>query len=216
MPPEELVNQAIATFNQRDATAYTALFTEDAVLYDPFFPEPTKGREEIAALVSGVWGSFSDARWELVGPVVAADDRIAFVVAVQMTHDGPMPMPDGTIMDATGERISFESGVFWTLDDDGLVAEERGYFNATAVAMQLGLPGLGFVSVADGALSQGRHGACPLPLVCVLSVDGGRRPRFGSCSAASATSAPRCFTAPHALAGRTSRWTLVGPAARWR
>ncbi len=141
MTPDELVTRAIDGFNHRDAAAYTAVFAQDAVMHDPFFPEPTKGREEIAALVSGVWGSFSDARWELVGPVVAADDRIAFVVAVQMTHDGPMPMPDGTIMDATGERISFESGVFWTLDDDGLVAEERGYFDATAVALQLGLVG---------------------------------------------------------------------------
>jgi hypothetical protein len=30
--------------------------------------------------------------------------------------------------------------VFWTLDD-GLVAEERGYFDATAIAMQIGLVG---------------------------------------------------------------------------
>ena len=167
-------------------------------------------------MVTGIWASSSDAHWELDGPVVANGKRVAYPLAIRMTHAGPMPMPDGSVIDPTGEKISFTSGMFWTLDDDGLVAEERGYFNATAVAMQLGLPGLGFVSVADGALSQGRHGACPLPLVCVLSVDGGRRPRFGSCSAASATSAPRCFTAPHALAGRTSRWTLVGPAARWR
>lgn len=141
MSPEDLVHQAIASFNQRDAASYTALFAEDAVLHDPFFPEPTKGREALAALVSGIWGSFSDARWELAGPVVADAERVAYTVAVRMTHDGPMPMPDGSVVEPTGEEIAFESGVFWTLDDDRLVAEERGYFDATALAVQLGLVG---------------------------------------------------------------------------
>lgn len=141
MSPNDLVNQVIDAFNQRDAATYVAKFTQDAVLHDPFFPEPSKGREELTALVSGIWSSFSDVRWELLPPVIAADRHIAFVIAVQMTHDGPLPMPDGTIIDATGEQISFETGVFWTLDDDGLIAEERGYFDATAVALQLGLVG---------------------------------------------------------------------------
>ena len=139
MPPEELVNQAIATFNQRDAAAYTALFAEDTVLRDPFVPEPTKGREALAELVTGIWGSFSDVHWELAGPVVANGKRVAYPLTIRMTHDGPMPMPDGTVIEPTGERIAFETGIFWTLDDHGLVAEERGYFDATAVAMQLGL-----------------------------------------------------------------------------
>lgn len=141
MSTHELVNHAIDAFNRREAATYAAVFAEDAVMHDPFFPEPTKGREQIAALVTGIWTSFSDARWELLGPVVASDNQAAFVVAVQMTHDGAMPMPDGTTVDATGEEISFESGVFWTLSDDRLVAEERGYFDATAVALQLGLVG---------------------------------------------------------------------------
>lgn len=140
MRSEELVNQAITAFNQRDAAAYTAVFSEEAVLHDPFFPEPITGREALAEMVSGIWSSFSDVHWALGGPIVASSQQVAFPVAIRMTHDGPMPMPDGSVIDPTGERISFTSGVFWTLDD-GLVAEERGYFDATAIAMQLGLVG---------------------------------------------------------------------------
>jgi steroid delta-isomerase-like uncharacterized protein len=140
MPSEELVNQAITAFNQRDVGAYTAVFAEEAVLHDPFFPEPVKGREALAEMVAGIWGSFSDVHWDLDGPVVANGRQVAFPVAIRMTHDGPMPMPDGSVIDPTGEKISFTSGVFWTLDD-GLVAEERGYFDATAIAMQIGLVG---------------------------------------------------------------------------
>jgi len=140
MRPEELVNQAITAFNQRDAAAYTAVFAEEAVLHDPFYPEPVTGREALAAMVAGLWSSFSDVRWELGGPIVANGEQAAFPVDIRMTHDGPMPMPDGSVIEPTGEQISFTSGVFWTLDD-GLVAEERGYFDATAIAMQLGLVG---------------------------------------------------------------------------
>lgn len=141
MSPEELVDQVITAFNERDTAAYTTSFAEDAVLHDPFFPEPTKGREALAGLATGIWSSFSDVHWERNGPVIADGTHIAYRVAVRMTHDGPMPMPDGTVIEPTGEKVSFESGVFWTIDGDGLVAEELGYFDATAVAVQLGLVG---------------------------------------------------------------------------
>jgi len=141
MSAEQHVTATLDAWNQRDVAAYTSHFAEDAVLHDPFFPEPTKGRDALAGLATGLWGSFSDVRWDLKGPVIAEGNRAAFVVDVQMTHDGPLPMPDGTMIDPTGEKISFESAIFWTFNDDGLVAEERGHFDATAIALQLGLVG---------------------------------------------------------------------------
>ena len=140
MSTEELVDRAIAAFNRRDTQDYTAVFAPDALLHDPMFPEPTKGREELAALVSGIWSSFSDVRWRRAGDVVVDDGRAAFVVAIQMTHDGPMPMPDGSVIEPTGREVSFDSAVFWTLDGD-LVTEETSYFDATAIALQLGAAG---------------------------------------------------------------------------
>jgi steroid delta-isomerase-like uncharacterized protein len=141
MSPEVHVTRTLDAWNRRDVAAYTSSFAEDAVLHDPFFPEPTKGRDALAELAHGLWSSFSDVRWELNGPVIADGNRAAFVVAIQMTHDGPLPMPDGSVIDATGEKIAFDSAIFWTFDDDGLVVEERGHFDATAIALQLGLVG---------------------------------------------------------------------------
>ena len=40
---------------------------------------------------------------------------------------------------ATGRAISFESGTFWLIGPDGLITEERSYFDATGVAAQLGI-----------------------------------------------------------------------------
>lgn len=95
---------------------------------------PREGREALAAVIGGIWGDFSDVHWELGGPVVANGKRAAFPVAIRMTHDGPMPMPDGSVIDPTGEKVSFTSAVSWALDTDGLVADERSNFDATAIA----------------------------------------------------------------------------------
>jgi steroid delta-isomerase-like uncharacterized protein len=141
MSPEELVHRFIDAYNQRDLATLETLYAQDAVTHDPSLPEPIKGREAIAAVIPGQWTAFPDIRWELRHPVVASDNQAAYEIAVQMTHDGPMPMPDGTVLEATGKELSVEIGNFLTLDDDGVIVEERAYLDATAVAMQLGLVG---------------------------------------------------------------------------
>ena len=139
--PESLVHRFIDAFNQRDLPALEALYAEDAVTLAPSFPEPLKGREAILAVIPGLWAAFPDARWELRHPVVTSGNQAAYEVVTQMTHDGPMPMPDGTVLEATGKQLSYEIGIFLTLDDDGVIAEERGYLDTAAIATQLGLVG---------------------------------------------------------------------------
>jgi predicted ester cyclase len=78
--------------------------------------------------------------WQQVGAVIEAGDRVAFVVMVEGTNDGPLAMPGGE-MPATGRQMSYEAAVFWTLGSDGLITEERSYFDATGVAAQLGMTG---------------------------------------------------------------------------
>ena len=141
MSPEQLVHRFIDAFNQRDLAAMEALYADDAVTHAPSFPEPLKGRETIVAFIPGLWTAFPDVRWELRNPAVTSDNQAAYEVAVHATHDGPLQMPDGTVVEATGNQLSYEMGIFLTLDDDGVIVEERGYFDATAVAMQLGLVG---------------------------------------------------------------------------
>ena len=141
MSPEELIRRYIDAFNQRDITAMRALYAEDAVTHDPQRPEPVKGWEAIEEAIRMQWTAFPDQRWELLGPVVASGNRAAYEVAMQMTHDGPLPMPDGSTLEATGTELSVEFSVFLTLDAEGVIAEERGYGDATGVAVQLGLLG---------------------------------------------------------------------------
>jgi hypothetical protein len=48
-------------------------------------------------------------------------------------------MPDGAVIDPTGERISFESAMFLTLRDDGAAGMERSDFAATTITVVLEL-----------------------------------------------------------------------------
>lgn len=135
---EALARRYVDTFNDRDVDAWVALFTEDAVIYDPFFPEPSKGREAIRNVVQAVLRAFPDMQWRQLRPAIDVGDRVAVEIAATAVNDGPLEMPGGELP-ATGREVSFETGTFWLIGPDGLITEERSYFDATGVAAQLGI-----------------------------------------------------------------------------
>lgn len=137
----ELANRYVETNNRGDIAGWAALFAEDAAIYDPFYPEPIKGREAIEQLEVSLHKSFPTMQWRLLGPALDAGDRVSCELAVQATQDGPLTMPDGSVLPASGKELSFQSGVFWNVGQDGLITEERSYFDVTGVASQLGLLG---------------------------------------------------------------------------
>jgi len=137
---DEVARRYVDAINKKDPSGFAALFAQDAVLHDPFFPEPTKGRDAIRAMIEGILRSFPDMTWEQVGDPIEAGGRAALVMAAHGTNEGPLSMPAGAVP-PTGKAISFESAVLWTIGSDGLIAEERSYFDATGVAAQLGLTG---------------------------------------------------------------------------
>lgn len=138
MSVDEVARRYVETINRADPSGFAALFAEDAVLHDPFFPEATKGRDAIRSMIEGTLRAFPDLTWEQVGDPIDADARAALVMAVRGTNDGPLSMPAGEVP-PTGKAMSFEVAVMWTFGPEGLIAEERSYFDATGVAAQLGL-----------------------------------------------------------------------------
>jgi steroid delta-isomerase-like uncharacterized protein len=140
MSADRVVRQYVEAFNQKDPGGWASLFAVDAVLHDPFLPEPTEGRDAIRSMIEGIVQAFPDMTWKQVGNSIDAGGRTAFVLSAEGTNAGPLAMPGGDVP-PTGRRIVFESAVFWTIDSDGLIAEERSYFDATGVAAKLGLTG---------------------------------------------------------------------------
>ena len=140
MSADKVVRQYVEAINQKDPIGFAALFAEDAVLHDPFFPEPTKGRDALRLMVEGIFRAFPDMTWRRVGDPIDAGGRVAFVVSIEGTNEGPLAMPAGDVP-PTGKAMAYEAALLWTIGSDGLIAEERSYFDATGVAVQLGLTG---------------------------------------------------------------------------
>ena len=140
MSADQVVRQYVEAINQKDPIGFAALFAVDAVLHDPFMPEPTKGRDAVQSMIEGILRAFPDMAWKQIGDPIDAGGRVVFVVSVEGTNDGSLAMPAGDVP-PTGKAMAYEAAVLWTIDSDGLIAEERSYFDATGVAAQLGLTG---------------------------------------------------------------------------
>ena len=141
MSPETVVNQVIEAFNRHDAEAVGACYAEDTVVHHPGLPEPLKGRDAVIAYDAVLFGAFSDARFEPLAPVIVSGNQAVWQIVATATFDAPMPMPDGTVLEPNGAKISHEQAIVSTVDDDGLIVEERADFDGTGLAMKLGLVG---------------------------------------------------------------------------
>lgn len=140
MSADALVEKYLDCITRGDAQGLAALYAVDGVVYEPLSPEPVRGREGIAAVFSAFKRAIPDLEWRLIRPLVEDGERIVFEVAVTGVNDGPLATPAGELP-PTGRAISVEMALFETLDADGLIAEERAYFDATGFAAQLGLGG---------------------------------------------------------------------------
>ena len=140
MSAHVLVEKYLDCVKRGDAEGLAELYAVDGVVYDPLSPEPVKGREAIAAVFSAIKRAIPDMEWRLLRPLVENSRRVAFEVAVTGVNDGPLATPNGELP-PTGRAISVEMALFETIDADGLIAEERSYFDVTGFAAQLGLTG---------------------------------------------------------------------------
>jgi steroid delta-isomerase-like uncharacterized protein len=130
-------SERVQAWNEHDPDTYAAYYAEDAVVYDPMYPEPLSGRDAIREDFEGYLTAFPDAKYTL-GSVVASDDSVAFELTARGTHTGPIPTATGVIP-ATNRSIEMPVAAFARVNDQGLVAEERRYFDLAGLLQQLGV-----------------------------------------------------------------------------
>lgn len=140
MTDAELVRQYVDLYNSGDAAALGAFYAPDVTLVEPMSPEATKGREAVVATGSAFRRAFPDMVWTLTGDPVVGAGAIGWELRATGTMTGPLPGPDGEIP-ATGKAFAVDMGIFWTFGADGLITEERAYFDGTGMMAQLGLVG---------------------------------------------------------------------------
>ena len=138
MAAEDTVKKFADAMNAHDLNSLTAMWTQDAVVYDPGSPEPLKGKDAIRQNLDSWLTAFPDLTFTVVDPVLTQGGNAGFQVTLTATHTGPMVGPQGTIA-PTNKRIQFTGSGFWRLTSDGLIAEERRYYDTTGLMRQLGV-----------------------------------------------------------------------------
>ncbi len=134
---EDLAKKWTDAFNKHDARAVAANYAQDSVAYDPFYPEPLKGRAAIEKDTADFFRAFPDLRAELIN-IFEKGDRAAGEIKMTGTHTGPMATPMGEVP-ATGKRIELRGALVGRLNAENLIVEERRYYDTGTMMKQLGL-----------------------------------------------------------------------------
>lgn len=122
--------------NQHDATAFASSYAKTAEVFDPAYPEPIRGRDAIAKDMAEFVAAFPDLQAQ-VGRVIENGDVTAYEMTFRATHQGALLAPTGHIP-ATGRRIEVVGAVFVRVGADGLIADERRYYDLAGLLYQLG------------------------------------------------------------------------------
>ena len=96
-------------------------------------PRPRRLRKDIDDFL----GAFPDMQFT-VANVVGTAELVALEGVGVGTHRGPMETPGGAIP-PTNRSVSMPFAAFVRLNSDGLIAEERRYYDVAGMLQQLGL-----------------------------------------------------------------------------
>lgn len=134
---EQIAQRAIEAFNAHDAKAWGALYASDAVVTDPQYPEPLRGRDAIEKDFQDFLTAFGDLQGRTTSLLVQGNTYVWEGVA-SGTHTGPMEVPGQTIP-PTNRRMEFPGCFVGAVNDQGQIMEERRYYDVATILGQLGL-----------------------------------------------------------------------------
>jgi steroid delta-isomerase-like uncharacterized protein len=130
----EKVQEAI---DSKDMAAFAQLYAEDATFIASGEPEPIQGREAIERSVSAILRAMPDFRAKFT-PIVISGNYIVFEVVSQGTFTGPLASPEGDIP-PTGKSVIYKVAFIAKVNADGLIEEDRTYYDTAEFMRQLGL-----------------------------------------------------------------------------
>ena len=126
-----------AAISRQDLNAFADLYAANAVVNDPSYPEPLKGRDAVRKDIADFVTAFPDLR-VTADTSIASGNIIAAEWTMTGTHKGPLPLPTGSIA-ATNKPFRMKVATFERLDGDGRIVEERRYYDLAGMMEQLGI-----------------------------------------------------------------------------
>jgi steroid delta-isomerase-like uncharacterized protein len=131
----EVLDRYVELYNAGDLDGCMDLYAEDAVqlMPDGFY----EGRSAIGERLARELEAFPDIVWT-VESFIEGGDLFADEWTFLGTHAGPLLLPDGSELPATGKRVEIR-GMEYVEMRDGKIVVDNLYYDAMGVAAQLGL-----------------------------------------------------------------------------
>jgi steroid delta-isomerase-like uncharacterized protein len=136
---EQLATELLARFNRHDAEGLALLYAEDQVTICSGENEPIRGRAAKAEFVGHFFQAFPDMHLDPFS-ILYTGDHVVFEVIARGTNTGPITTPDGEIP-PTGNAIDVMMIFVIRVGADGLIQDDRTYFDNAEFLGQLGLMG---------------------------------------------------------------------------
>ncbi len=134
---EDIIKRRTDAINRRDTSAVAALYAPDAVSYAPITPEGLRGRDAIRKSGETFLKAFPDINQRLLN-INAKGDTVAAEWVATGRHSVALELPTGTLA-PTNRQITVRGATFYRFDREGLISEERSYFDMASFLQQLGL-----------------------------------------------------------------------------
>jgi len=131
-----IADALLGDLNRHDLKAYVRHYSADATHWDPTEPGLTRA-ENFEESLGAYLRAFPDLHCELTN-VIGDDEYFAYEWVGRGTHTGPLASPQGEIP-PTGRRIEVRACSVIRLNAQGLIAEEREYWDMAGFMQQLGL-----------------------------------------------------------------------------
>lgn len=124
----------LGAWNAHDSASVARYMADDAIYEDVALGRVLHGPSEIASFVEEATRSSSNFRFEVVSLITAGSDYANEWVMLG-TNDRALPG-----VPATGRSFHIRGASVGKLDSNGLIVENRDYYNLAELLTQLGMP----------------------------------------------------------------------------
>jgi ketosteroid isomerase-like protein len=134
---KKIADKIVKTINSGDPVAITNLYTQDAVMIQSGEPGPVRGHAALLKNYQGFLRAYPGSKIEFPS-IMFSGDTIIFEGVSHGTFTGPMATPEGEVA-PTGKSFNIRLVFLAKISPDGLIAEDRTYFDNLDLMKQLGL-----------------------------------------------------------------------------
>jgi len=134
---QKVADKIIQAMNSGDPVAVANMYAPDAVMIQPDQSAPVRGRDALLEYYTVAYKHMPDFKVDMA-MVLFSGETIVFEGVSHGTFSAPLSTPEGEVP-PTGQEVRLKFAMFAKINADGLIAEDRSYFDNLGYMKQLGV-----------------------------------------------------------------------------